>query len=275
MIKLQTGISTDMDFIKAMKERGQDVSAEFPAETLRDQLNELSEEVDVTFESPNETILEVVNEGEEPGEELTIDFDISDSIDLFGKVASDLQTGVTLDEDDITGTLKYVEGYTGFSSKTKEQSGNYLVLHVDTESEEDVYVQVVNGTKGPVKLDEDRLIVLRIADKDTQGVKVTTGDLVKEYTLDKLTVEAKPEPVPENVTVTIKVGGIEEGDVASGSVGEEVIEQFPAEVTRVKDTVESVVVNCTGYESDRVDVTFDENKEVTITLEKLGEGSGL
>ena len=37
MIKLQAGISTDMDFIKAMKEKGQDVKAEFPAETLRKQ----------------------------------------------------------------------------------------------------------------------------------------------------------------------------------------------------------------------------------------------
>ena len=59
MIKLETGISTDMDFIKAMKERGQDVSAEFPAETLRDQFNELGEKK-ITFESTNEDILEVV-----------------------------------------------------------------------------------------------------------------------------------------------------------------------------------------------------------------------
>lgn len=80
MIKLQTGISTDMDFIKAMKERGQDVKAEFPAETLRDQLDELSEETKVTFDSTNETILEVVNEGEpgpEPKEEVTVTFDVN------------------------------------------------------------------------------------------------------------------------------------------------------------------------------------------------------
>ena len=36
MIKLQTGISTDRDFIKVMKEKGQDVKDEFPADTLRD-----------------------------------------------------------------------------------------------------------------------------------------------------------------------------------------------------------------------------------------------
>ena len=194
MIKLQTGVSTDRDFVKAMKERGQNVSAIFPADTLRDQLNEINEEVTVTFESTNETILKAVNDAEEPGVNLDIDFDISDSVDLLGKVASDLQTGVTLDGNDIKGTLKYVDGYTGFSSNVEEQSGNYLVLHV----EEDVYVEVINGTSGPTKLDEDRIIILRIADKDTQGVKVTTGDLVKSYTLTELTVEPKPEETVED-----------------------------------------------------------------------------
>lgn len=195
MKKLQTGISTNMDFIKAMKERGQDVNAEFPAETLRKQLDEVNEEVKVTFESTNETVLKVVNEGEEPTPtpEVSIDFDIDDSIDLFGKSASDLQENVSLDEDAITGTLKYVDDYTGFSSKVEEQSGNYLALHVDTDSEDDVYVELVNGTKGPVKLDEDRIIILRIADKDVQEVEVTVGDLVAVYSLSDLVIEPKPE----------------------------------------------------------------------------------
>lgn len=212
MIKLQTGISTNMDFIKALKERGVDVNAEFPAETLRDQLDSLDEETKVSFDSTNETILKVVNEGEEPGEDLSIDFDISDETDLFGKVASDLQTNIALSEDDITGTLKYVTGYTGFSGNVDEQSGNYLVLHVDTNSEDDIYVEVVNGVSGPVKLDEDRLIVLRIADKDTQGVKVTVGDLIKEYNLDKLVIEEEPVQV-YNVTIDLN-GGTYEGETS-------------------------------------------------------------
>lgn len=66
MIKLKTGVSTSLDFVKAMKERGQDVSPAFPAETLRDQLDALSDEVKVTFNSDNETILQVVNDYE-PG----------------------------------------------------------------------------------------------------------------------------------------------------------------------------------------------------------------
>ena len=66
MIKLKTGVSTSLDFVKAMKERGQDVSPAFPAETLRDQLDALSDEVKVTFNSDNETVLQVVNDYE-PG----------------------------------------------------------------------------------------------------------------------------------------------------------------------------------------------------------------
>ena len=61
-MKLKTGISTDRDFIKAMKEKGQDVNAQFPADTLRNQLNALSENIEVTFESTNETVLAAVNE---------------------------------------------------------------------------------------------------------------------------------------------------------------------------------------------------------------------
>ena len=53
MKKLQTGISTDRDFIKAMKDKGQKVNAQFPADTLRDQLDALNENIKVTFTSNN------------------------------------------------------------------------------------------------------------------------------------------------------------------------------------------------------------------------------
>lgn len=198
MEKLQTGISTNIDFIKKMAEKGQEVNAEFPAETLRKQFDEIAE-ADITMAMTNETFLEDVANSEEPTPVVTldIDFNVSDSVDLFGKVASDLQSEVTLNDDTIEGTLKYVDDYTGFSSKAEEQSGNYLVLHVDTTSEEDVYVELVNGVSGPVKLDEDRIIVLRIANKDTQQVKVTTGNLEKLCGLEGLTLEAQEVEQPE------------------------------------------------------------------------------
>lgn len=75
MIKLKTGVSTSLDFVKAMKERGQDASPVFPAATLRDQLDALSEDVKVTFNSDNETVLQVVNDYESPVEKVTLTLD--------------------------------------------------------------------------------------------------------------------------------------------------------------------------------------------------------
>ena len=206
MEKLKTGISTNIDFIKKMAEKGQEVNAEFPAETLRKQFDEIAEE-DITMNMTNETFLAGVANSEEPTPVVTlnVDFNVSDSVDLFGKVASDLQSEVTLNDDTIEGTLKYVDDYAGFSSKVEEQSGNYLVLHVDTTSEEDVYVELVNGVSGPVKLDEDRVIVLRIADKDTQQVKVTVGNLEKLCSLEGLTLETKEVEQPEQTEQTEQI----------------------------------------------------------------------
>lgn len=139
MIKLQTGISTDRDFIKAMKERGQNVSASFPAETLRDQLNELNEDILVSFDSTNETVLRAVNEVVEPVEE---------------------------------------------------------------------------------------------------------------------------------VTITINVEGLAEGDIATGSIGDELLIEFPAEVTRIKGTTETLTVEAEGYITVEQSVDFDIDKTITATLEK-------
>lgn len=42
----------------------------------------------------------------------------------------------------------------------------------DPEADE-ITVELVSGTKGPVTLDEDRMIVLRIKDPATQSIEVT------------------------------------------------------------------------------------------------------
>lgn len=78
-----------------------------------------------------------------------------------------------IDGHDISGTLHYVEDYTEFSSLPDEQSGNYLALKVDAPEDSVITVEVINGSKGPVTLDDDKNIVLLIADEETQSVKVT------------------------------------------------------------------------------------------------------
>ena len=121
-----------------------------------------------------------------PTTELTVDTNVSASEDLFGKTISDLQTGVTIGEDGITGTLKFVDDYTGFSSDPAMQSGNYLVIHCEVNDSTPITVEVVNGTSGPRQLDADGIIVLRIADKDTQSVRVVAGNVTKTYSLTGL-----------------------------------------------------------------------------------------
>ena len=115
---------------------------------------------------------------------------------LFGKTVDSLQENVVVGEDEITGTLKHVTGYTGFSNNVSEQEGNYLALKVDSDSQDAVVtVELVGGTKGPVTLDEDRNIVLLIKNKDTQSIKVTVNNegnsSTKTYKLTGLTLKGK------------------------------------------------------------------------------------
>ena len=92
--------------------------------------------------------------------------------------------------------MKHVTGYTGFSSNTSEQEGNYLALKVDADSEDAVVtIELVGGTKGPVTLDDDMNIVLLIKNKDTQSIKVTVDNgensTTKTYGLTRLILETE------------------------------------------------------------------------------------
>ena len=114
---------------------------------------------------------------------------------LFGKAVNELQSDMVAD-DEVTGTLKYVNGYVDFSSNTSEQSGNYLALKIEAEpAEAETVVELVGRTKGPVALDDDMNIVLLIKNKDTQSIKVTTThngeSITKIYGLSGLTLETE------------------------------------------------------------------------------------
>lgn len=116
---------------------------------------------------------------------------------VLGKLVSELQSSdVTVGDSEITGTLHYVTGYTGFhGSDPLEQEGNFLALKINATTVEDVTtaVELVGGTKGPVTLDSDMNIVLHIQNKNTESVKVTVtkGDEseTKTYGLSGLTLE--------------------------------------------------------------------------------------
>lgn len=115
---------------------------------------------------------------------------------LFGKAVNELQSDVVVADDEVTGTLKYVNGYVDFSSNTSEQEGNYLALRIEAgPAEAGTVVGLVGGTKGPVALDDDMNIVLLIKNKDTQSIKVTVDDgkdsATKTYGLTRLILETE------------------------------------------------------------------------------------
>lgn len=123
--------------------------------------------------------------------------------DAYGKTGNDLQTNVNVSRTAVTGTLKYVTGYTGFNSaEAIEQEGNYLALDFSTDMDAQgatVTVELVGGTKGPVQLThpDDMFCVFRVTNKDTQNIRVkATKDgatSTRELDLSGLVLESKPK----------------------------------------------------------------------------------
>lgn len=116
--------------------------------------------------------------------------------ELFGKLVSDLQTNIAVGSNKkITGTLKYVTGYTGFSGDPALQSGNYIAMKVTATAGTTTTVEVVGGHSGPVTLDSDMNFVLRIENKNQKIKLVSTKNGVTEteiFSLADITLEAAP-----------------------------------------------------------------------------------
>lgn len=118
---------------------------------------------------------------------------IDGSRDLLGKTSSELQEGVTVDNDNnvITGTSHYVTGYVGFNgSDASEQEGNFLAINITPEEgwPESLSFELVGGKHGAVTLAKnDPEVVVQISSKTT-GIKVTAKNgsttKVKTYTLN-------------------------------------------------------------------------------------------
>jgi len=128
------------------------------------------------------------------GNGLTLTVDAVDPDEqLLGKSVSDLQSNVNVNDDYISGTLHYVEDYTGFSDNVREQSGNYLALSFDTETGSTTTVEIVGGKSGPVTLDSDMTWVGRISNPDSQTIRVITtkngAKVTKVFGLQRLVCE--------------------------------------------------------------------------------------
>ena len=109
---------------------------------------------------------------------------------VYDITVEELQSGIRIDGEKITGTLKNVTDYSGFSDDSEKQSGHFLALKVDVSEDSNVTTELVNGETGPVDMSEDHFCVYRITNKDDQKIKFTVSSgeesVTKTYDLTGL-----------------------------------------------------------------------------------------
>ncbi|MCR4738681.1 MAG: hypothetical protein K5886_00305, partial [Lachnospiraceae bacterium] len=108
---------------------------------------------------------------------LTIEAATANFGEAFGnKAPDDIQENIVLNEDGtVSGTLKLVTGWTQFG--TELSSGHYIALHVDDGMAAKIEVGIGETAEENWRLhdiieDPDRTIILRVANKDEQSIKV-------------------------------------------------------------------------------------------------------
>ena len=118
---------------------------------------------------------------------MSLSADIETSVDLLGKIVTDLQDEVTVSDGKISGTLHYLDDYTGFSGDPAEQKGNYLAVVCTADEGDTIKAELIGGVHGPVTLDPDGILIVRITNKDTQKLKYTaigTDGTTEEHVFD-------------------------------------------------------------------------------------------
>ena len=114
---------------------------------------------------------------------LTIDIQATDpTTTVLGKLVSDVQQNVFVNDNSIQGTLKYVSDWTGYSADPAENSGYFVILSYEASEGATVTVETIGGyTDGRVQeLDVDMTTVTRFKDNKQKLKVVTTlnGDTI-------------------------------------------------------------------------------------------------
>lgn len=116
---------------------------------------------------------------------------------VLGYTVSNLQSGVTVTNNEISGTLAYVDDFTGFSGDPELQKGNFLALSFDSDPSADKMTVEFIGAQishGEQELDSDKDCVFRVTDKDAQSIVFRAykkGEVTRRtYNLKKLVLES-------------------------------------------------------------------------------------
>lgn len=96
--------------------------------------------------------------------------------DVYGKQVSDLATGLVISPDGkVTGSLRHVTGYTGFSSEADEQNGFYLPFTAEfTEQTTTATMRVEGGKNTPVSIlgEAANVVFLGTLETEAEGKSV-------------------------------------------------------------------------------------------------------
>lgn len=105
---------------------------------------------------------------------LSVDANISASVDFWGKDVTDLQDNIEIDGNEISGTLKYIADYSAAFGGDLA-SGNYIALHFSVPDAPGATITTQVTGRDASTLDSDGLVVAHIADKDSQTITVVAS----------------------------------------------------------------------------------------------------
>ena len=102
-----------------------------------------------------------------------------------------MQTDISIDDTEgISGTLKYVTGYAGFSDDPAEQSGHFLAIHIECEGAE--ISVIVDGSETEARDAGGGIYVMRVDSTEQSVVTIAdagaSGAIIREFPLDGLTL---------------------------------------------------------------------------------------
>lgn len=191
---------------------------------------------------------------------------VTGEVDLLGKKAADLQSDIKVVNNSkgikVTGTSKYVTGYTGWSSVAEDQEGNYIALKLTTDSKEDIQFKSVDGTDNGYKtLDSDGILIWRISkDKDgkVKPIEVKVGK--DNFTIDLSGVTLLPKAA-EGTKVEATTDAEGNTTIKASDTAGNVTVTLPAETAEGLTGNTVKVENKTSFK----DVTFADGTASTVT----------
>ena len=106
---------------------------------------------------------------------------------ILGKNVSEFQSNIQIEDDKVTGTLNYIEGFTEFNgSDPTEQEGNYLFLNFKDTVADKIESKLVGGKSEKfIDCTSDKWMLYLVSESCTAiQLKLTKGENVIEKTLD-------------------------------------------------------------------------------------------